>query len=59
MFCNESMYNQFEEDFELNYTHGYSYTELNEMMPWEREVIISMLRRRLEEKRRKANAKQS
>lgn len=56
MFCNDSLYSQFEEDFELTYTHGYTHTELNEMMPWERDVIIDMIRKRLEEKRRAANA---
>jgi hypothetical protein len=30
--------------------HGYSLTELGEMMPWEREVYITLLLNHLKEK---------
>ena len=29
--------------------HNYSLTELDEMMPWEREIYVSMLQQHIEE----------
>ena len=34
--------------------HNYSLTELDNMMPWEREIYITMLLNHLEEEREKA-----
>jgi hypothetical protein len=33
--------------------HKYSLTELEEMMPWEREIYINLLLRHLEEEKEK------
>lgn len=33
--------------------HGYSLTELNNMLPWEREVYITLLHNYLKEKQQK------
>lgn len=33
--------------------HGYSLTELNEMLPWEREVYITLLINYLKQKEQK------
>jgi len=37
--------------------HKYSLTELEDMMPWEREIYISMLQQHLEEERLKHQQK--
>ena len=39
--------------------HKYSLTELENMMPWEREIYISMLARYLEEEMEKIKARQN
>jgi len=39
--------------------HKYSLTELENMLPWEREIYISMLARYLEEEMEKIKAKQN
>ena len=33
-------------DFLLNYDHNISYQDIHNMMPWEREVIISLIKQR-------------
>ena len=37
--------------------HKYSLTELENMMPWEREIYIKLLLQHLEEEREKAKRK--
>ena len=37
--------------------HKYSLTELEDMMPWEREIYISLLIAHIEEENKKANQK--
>ena len=39
--------------------HKYSLTELNEMIPWEREVYIQLLIQHLKEEERKMKAEQA
>jgi len=39
--------------------HGYSLEELENMMPWEREIYISLLMSHLEELEEKNNAKKN
>jgi len=40
------------------YFHKFSLTELEEMMPWEREVYVTMLMNHLEEERQKQQQQQ-
>jgi len=40
------------------YFHKFSLTELEEMLPWEREVYVSMLMNHLEEERQKQQQQQ-
>ena len=39
----DSLENHFKTNFIMMQHHKYSLTELNEMLPWEREVYIAML----------------
>ena len=39
----ESLANHYQGNFIMMQHHKYSLTELNEMLPWEREVYISLL----------------
>ena len=39
--------------------HKYSLTELDNMMPWEREIYISLLLQHLEEEKEKEKARQA
>lgn len=47
------MYNDLENYYKLNFAmmqyHKYSLTELENMMPWERDVYTSLLKNHLEE----------
>lgn len=50
--------NYYKTNFALMQHHKYSLNEINEMMPWEREVYISMLNQWIkeqEEKQKQAN----
>ena len=38
--------------------HNYSLTELENMIPWEREVYVTLLMKRLEEEERKMKQRQ-
>ena len=57
------IYISLEDYFKLNFSlmqyHKYSLTEIENMMPWERDVYVEMLRAHLEEeklKQQQANA---
>ena len=39
----DSLANHYQVNFEMAQRHGYSLTELNEMLPWEREVYVALL----------------
>ena len=49
--------------FKLNYAlmqhHKYSLTELENMMPWEREIYVSLLQQYVEEENLKAQQQQN
>jgi hypothetical protein len=54
-----SLENYFKLNFSLMQYHKYSLTEIENMMPWERDVYVEMLRAHLEEeklKQQQANA---
>lgn len=52
----DSLENHYKTNFALMQHHKYSLTELNEMMPWERDVYVNLLLAHLqEEERRRKN----
>jgi hypothetical protein len=54
-----SLMNYYELNFSLMQYHKYSLTEIENMIPWERDVYVTMLQNHLEEenlKTKQANA---
>lgn len=47
----ESLVSYLNANFQLMQHHKYSLTELEEMMPWEREIYVSLLLNFLEEEK--------
>ena len=54
--CHMDLENYFRTNFALIQYHKYSLTEIENMMPWERDVYVSMLIDHLEEEKLKAQA---
>ena len=54
--CHMDLENYFRTNFALVQFHKYSLTEIENMMPWERDVYVSMLIDHLEEEKLKAQA---
>jgi hypothetical protein len=64
IFSHETLGNYFQTNFALMQHHKYSLTELDNLMPWERQVYIDLLLKhldeeaeRVKEERRKASTK--
>ncbi len=53
MFCHDTLGNYFKTNFALMQHHKYSLTELENMIPWEREIYITLLINHLEEERQR------
>ena len=52
------MFNYYNTNFQMMQHHNYSLTELEDMMPWEREIYTNLLLNYLEqEKQRQDNKK--
>jgi hypothetical protein len=49
-----SLENYFKLNFALMQYHKYSLTEIENMMPWERDIYVGLLQQHLEEERLKA-----
>ena len=49
----ESLKNYFKSNFALMQHHKYSLTELENMMPWEREIYVGLVVEHVEEENRK------
>jgi len=47
------MVNHYKTNFELMYNEKYSLAELENMMPWEREIYITLLTQRIKEENEK------
>lgn len=43
MLCHESLGNMYQTNFAMMQHYKYSLTELENMMPWEREIYVSLL----------------
>jgi len=55
----ESLSNYYKTNFTLMTEHGYSLTEVESMMPWEREIYIILLIEYIKEKNEKMEAQQA
>jgi hypothetical protein len=49
------MVNYYSTNFQLMQHHKYSLTELEDMIPWEREIYVTLLMNYLEEERLREN----
>ena len=49
----DSLKNMFETNFALMQHHKYSLTELENMLPWERDIYVNLLIHHLQEQERK------
>lgn len=52
----ESLYNHYKTNFALMQHHKYSLTELDNMIPFEREIYIALLVKHIEEENQKIEA---
>lgn len=51
----DSLMNHYKTNFALMQHHKYSLTELENMMPWERDVYVNLLLAHLQEEERRMN----
>jgi len=58
MFRYDNLANHFQTNFALMQHHKYSLNELNGMMPWERNVYVTMLLQFIEEENEKLKQQQ-
>lgn len=56
--CHETAMNHYKTNFALIQYHKYSLEELENMLPFEREIYVSMLVQHLEEERQRLKANQ-
>jgi hypothetical protein len=54
--AHESLESYYKTNFALMQHHKYSLTELENMMPWEREIYVSLLQQYIEEENLKHGA---
>jgi len=55
----ESLVGYYQSNFQLMQEHKYSLTELEDMMPWEREIYVQLLVQHLEEERERIRQQNS
>lgn len=55
----ESIVNYYRTNFQMMQHHKYSLSELETMIPWEREIYIKMLINHLEEEKERQKAQQN
>lgn len=53
ILSHENLFNYYQTNFNLMQYHKYSLTELENMMPWEREIYVTLLIQYLEEERQR------
>lgn len=56
--CHESTFNFYKTNFALMQYHKYSLEELENMMPFEREIYVSLLVQHLEEEKQRLKSNQ-
>lgn len=54
----ESLIGYYQSNFQLMQEHKYSLTELEDMIPWEREIYVKLLVQHLEEERERMRQEQ-
>ena len=57
--AHEDLASYYKLNFALMQHHKYSLTELENMMPWEREIYVSLLQQYVEEENLKAQQEQN
>ena len=57
VLCDESLANMMQMNFSMMQHHKYSLTELENMMPWEREVYVTLLTQYIEEENERRKKK--
>ena len=57
--AHEDLESYYKLNFALMQHHKYSLTELENMMPWEREIYVSLLQQYVEEQNLKAQQEQN
>ncbi len=57
--CSESLANMMNTNFSMMQNHKYSLTELENMLPWEREVYVSLLMNHIAEENARIKAQQN
>ena len=55
----DSLANMYQLNFALMQHHKYSLTELENMIPWERDIYVTLLRNHLEEQEEKLKQQQA
>lgn len=53
IFCHDNLRNYYKTNFSLMQHHKYSLTELENMLPWERDIYVAMLVQYIEEENEK------
>ena len=53
------MFNYYNTNFQMMQHHQYSLTELDNMIPWEREIYINLLLQFLEEEKERQKERES
>ena len=59
MISHETLESYYRINFALMQYHKYSLTEIENMIPWEREIYLSLLEQHIQEEEEKASRKQS
>ena len=59
IFCHDNLKNYYKTNFSLIQHHKYSLTELESMLPWERDIYVSMLIAYIEEENEKIKQQQA
>ena len=54
MLCHANLENYYQTNFQLMQHHKYSLTELEDMIPWEREIYLTLLSNYIESENLKA-----
>lgn len=59
MMSHEDLENFYRINFALMQYHKYSLTEIENMIPWEREIYLTLLEQHIQDEEEKASRKQS
>ena len=59
IFSHDNLRNYYKTNFSLMQHHKYSLTELEAMIPWERDIYVAMLMQYIEEENQKIKQKQN